>query len=160
MFRWLLGKIAVKSFLKEDPYFNLQVEEALDLDLVRVTVTLIRSSATWHGKFKVEGRSDFPLEIRVPGEYERDGDFLILAQELTDKNEIAIDFEAAPLRSGAGRVQFWFERNVGLGGQIAVVGTVFGQGDQEAIQKHREFKAKHWKKWLEDNPDWSGTELK
>lgn len=154
MFRWLLGKLAVKPLFKEDPYFEVQVSESLDRNMVRVTVHLICSSAIWRGKFKVENRVGYPLESQVPDHYSRDSEFFVLGDNLTETEDVVVEFKAEPLLTGSGRIEFWFERDVGVGGQIAVVGAVFGQGDQDAIWKNKEYDAKHWSKWLEDNPDW------
>ncbi len=158
MFRWLLEKFAVRPHFKEDPYFKVQVREDLDRGLVRVSVDLIRSSARWRGKFTVESRPAYPLEIHVPESYKRDGEYFLLEDYLSDENGVSIEFKADPLRTGSGNVRFWFERKVGLGGQISVIGRVFGQGDQDAIRRSESYFARNWSKWLEDNPDWNDTE--
>lgn len=154
MLRRLLEKFSVKSFFKEDPYFKFRVDENLESGVVQVTVTLIRSSASWRGKFSVDSRTEYPLKIQVPKDYERDGEYFLLKHDLSNEQDVMIQFEAMPLQTGSGNVRFWFERKVGIGGQIAVVGTVIGRGDPDAIRKSREYNAKNWNRWLEDNPDW------
>lgn len=154
----MVEKFAVRPHFKEDPYFKMQVDEDSDRGLVRVSVDLIRSSAQWRGKFTVESCDDYPLEIHVSENYKRDGEYFALQDNLSEEKGVSIEFKATPLRTGSGNVRFWFERNVGMGGQIAVIGTVFGQGDQEAIQRNRDYVAKNWEMWLKDNLDWSDAE--
>jgi hypothetical protein len=160
VFRWLLEKLAVEPHFNEDPYFRVQVHEEADSDLVRVTVNLIGSRAVWRGKFKVEPRAGFPLETQVPDLLRRDGEFFLIEDKLTGAHGVSVEFDARPLQTGSGRIEFWFERDVGLGGQIAIQGALFGQGDQDAIRKNREYAAKHWARWLDDNPEWSDADPK
>ena len=80
MLRWLLGQFAVKPLFREDPFFNVSVDENPKQNLVRVKVELLGSSRKWRGKFRLTENDEFPLTIEVIDTYAADSDYFVVSQ--------------------------------------------------------------------------------
>ncbi|MGI9260549.1 MAG: hypothetical protein ACR2QR_00865 [Woeseiaceae bacterium] len=151
MIKKLLGLFAFKTVFREDPFFRVSVDQNADSGKVKVTVELLGSDREYCGKFSIEESSEYPIEVRIPDKYSKNGNFYILRQTLTRDCPAVIEFSASPIKTGFGKVNFWFEIKVGLGGSISVIPAIFGLGDPAALEKSRRYRDVLYNKWIDEN---------
>lgn len=148
--RWLIGLYVrwfVGTVFREDPLFEVDLDQDPTSELVKLTLSVFGSNRKWRVRAHFDMLEELNIVVHYQGREIPYREHIELDELVSVGNPVVLEFVATPIRSGSGGVGLFFEAAVGIGGSIHHRGVSFGLGNQEKLIGNEQFQTEQRARW-------------